>query len=284
MFVVTILLFLSSASWGHDLLKDAVLNMALELPRSSLASTASCQSDLNECSDEKFAHVMGGFHGHLLFGTGPFYLSHLPLYAPPHNYQAIYEVEFPLDAGALKIELKKKLASGGYATFEPSANPANREQSSMNFKIPQLTCLAKNSGDQIFWGEIHSGHFERPRSQKLGNAGLIIKRVVYYKELSPGILPEARAEADPKSAGEYIVFGHSGHYFASRVLGKRPGVDQIFPLRNTEAAQWVSVVGDLDHVKVEASPEKEGQRVFEINNKTYNVSISSFYTEVRELQ
>lgn len=281
MFVATVLLFLSSTIWAHDLLKDAAQNAVSQLPVASASLQQACNTQTQDCSDETFSRVMGGFHGHLLFGQGPFYLSHLPLYAPPHNYQAIYEVEFPEAAENLKKVLKQKLAEGSYATFAPSSNPANRTESSMYLKIPQLTCRARAAGDQVFWGEVHADHFERGGA-KLGNAGLIIKRVIYYKELPLSPLPEQ--PADPQSAAEYIVFGQKGQYFASRVLGKRPGVDQIFPLPSTQANQWQGVVGDLDHVSVKASAEKNRQREFQYQNQSINVSVPSFYTEAGELQ
>lgn len=281
MFAATILLFLSSPLWAHDLLKDAVQNIATSLPTVSRNVEQGCSTKTEDCSDEKFARVMSGYHGHLLFGQGPFYLSHLPLYAPPHNYQAIYEVEFPEAAENLKKVLKQKLAEGGYATFAPSSNPANRAESSMNFKIPQLTCRARAAGDQVFWGEVHADHFERGGA-KLGIAGLLIKRVIYYQELPLG--PQPEQPADPQSAADYIVFGQKGQYFASRVLGKRPGVDQIFPLSSAQAHKWQGVVGELDHVTVKASVEKNGQREFQHQKQNINVLIPSFYTEAGELQ
>lgn len=281
MFVATILLFLSSPLWAHDLLKDVAQNIATQLPLTSVGSQQACNTHSQDCSDEKFSQVMSGYHGHLLFGQGPFYLSHLPLYAPPHNYQAIYEVEFPANASSLKEGLKQKLANGSFATFAPSSNPANRAESSTDFKIPQLTCLAKASGDQVFWGEIHADHFERG-GKKLGTAGLVIKRVIYYQELPLDPMPEG--SADPLSAGDFIVFGHSGQYFSSRVLGVRPGVDQIFPLPASQAKHWQGVVGDLDHVTVKASTEKNGQREFQHQNSKIEVSIPLFYTEVGELR
>ena len=281
MFVATILLFLSNALWAHDLLKDAVQNLATQLPVNANSLQQGCHTKTDDCSDDRFARVMGGFHGHLLFGQGPFYLSHLPLYAPPHNYQAIYEVEFPENAENLKKVLKQKLSEGGYATFAPSSNPNNRSENSTNFKIPQLTCLARTAGDQVFWGEVHADHFERGGA-KLGNAGLIIKRVIYYQELP--LSPQPEQAADPQSAAEFIVFGQKGQYFASRVLGKRPGVDQIIPLPVSQITKWQSVVGDLDHISVKASAEKNRQREFQYQNQNINVSVPSFYTEAGELQ
>lgn len=281
MSVAIVLLFLSSSLQAHDLLKDAAQAAASQLPQASASLQPACNSTTQDCSDENYSRVMSGYHGHLLFGQGPFYLSHLPLYAPPHNYQAIYEVEFPENATALKESLKQKLARGGYATFAPSANPDNRAESSTDFKIPQLTCRARSGGDPVFWGEVHADHFERG-GKKMGNAGLVIKRVVYYKELPISSMPEG--PADPDSAGDYVVFGHSGQYFASRVLGARPGVDQIIPLPAAQSSEWQRVVGELDHVQVSASAQKNDQRELNHQNQKINVPVPSFYTEVGELQ
>lgn len=280
MFVVTILAFLSSSLWAHDLARDAAINSDLSSVTSSRA-VVGCDVESSDCSDEKFSRVMSGFHGHLLFGQGPFYLSHLPLYSQPHNYQAIYEVEFSASAENLKKSLKEKLAQGGYATFEPSHNPARPSESSTSFKIPQLTCLARASGDQVFWGEIHEGHFERG-GKRMGNAGLFIKRVIFFEELA--LDPEGDNDGDPKAANDYIVFGNQNQYFAARVLGKRPAVDHIFPIESAKAPEMLKHVGDLDHARFQTSSEQNGVREFKIKNQSMQIKTSPFYTEVQELR
>src|SRR3954468_23208955 len=59
-----------------------------------------------------------GVHGMLLFGSGPVYLSHLPMFGTPHNFQVILEVTFD--------EATTELVSGqaeGILTFEPVEFP-----------------------------------------------------------------------------------------------------------------------------------------------------------------
>ena len=63
-----------------------------------------------------------GLHGMLLFGTDPLYLSHLPMFGHPHNFQVILEVAFDADAAAV---LRADREDGGddLYTFAPAEFP-----------------------------------------------------------------------------------------------------------------------------------------------------------------
>jgi hypothetical protein len=281
---ITFLYLFSQNAQSHSMAIDAALNIETTLNQVNKLNSTKCSTgvDFQDCSSDQFEGVMRGFHGHLLFGTDPFYISHLPLYYPPHNYQAIYEVGFADDfrSNRLKKKLVKMLKeSKGYATFEPARDPENHANDSRSFKIPEFTCQAKLEGNKIFYGNVHSGHFER-ESHELGFTGLIIKRVVYYKELSTE--GNSDVDADPNTDADYIVFGHSGQYFASRVLKKRPGVDHIFPITRNSSF-WLSEIGDLNH-KVYQTKINGNQRIFNHLTTPQNIPHQDFYLESGELR
>jgi hypothetical protein len=268
--------------------RDVAVN-ANVLTRANLApSTVECDSKSNTaCDRAEFERAQAGFHGQLFFGTGPFYVSHLPLYSQPHNYQAIYEVEFPDTANGreLKKSYLENVKGERYVTFAPGVNPADPTQDSRSYKIPELTCHAKATGNKELYGAVYSGHFERfdQKPKKLGSANFKIKRVVYYKELSTTD-PAAPAPADPARDDDYIVFGENGNYFAARVIGSRPGVDHIFPVTGADATKFMQQnIGDLNHVRFQTK-QSGNKRSFSLKDKSVNVPLQNYYLETGELQ
>lgn len=146
-----------------------------------------------------------GFHGMLFFGQGDtFYISHLPMFHKPHNYQAILEVKLKPEA---KAKYKAKLAEkGGYFTFAPSGE----------FVLPEMVVSKKG-----FSGTLVQGHFERG-GEELLDTDLEIVRVVFYKQMN---------DKDKKPAKErYAIFGKDGEYYMAHEVFERPNVDEIIPL------------------------------------------------------
>jgi hypothetical protein len=227
-------LLLSSALAGENSRKPIDLNdaaqMAIEQLTSGVApsTTQKCRpAPVSNCSDEDFKHYPKGGHGQLFFGNGPFYISHLPLWIQPHNFQAIYEVDFPnTPEGRAMKEVYKKRKNQSYATFNPS----------QVFKIPQFNCMT-GLGEKDLPGELFQGHFERD-GESLGDVKLIVKRRIYYKELS-----EKPSAASSSDVDEYIVFGEGNQFFSAKVIERKPAVDHIMPLQNGVEAFRKSVGG-----------------------------------------
>lgn len=146
-----------------------------------------------------------GFHGMLFFGSGDtFYISHLPMFHKPHDYQAIVEVRLnPAAKAKYNAELKAK---GGYFTFAPNGT----------FVLPEVVTQKKPIS-----GSLVQGHFERGGSP-LTDTDLELVRVVFYKKIS---------EADKKPPKEkYVIFGKNGEYFMAHEVFERPNTDEIIPL------------------------------------------------------
>ena len=59
-----------------------------------------------------------GVHGMLLFGEDVVYLSHLPMFMSPHNFQVLLEVGFD-DAVHEVLRADRDASGGGLHTFEP---------------------------------------------------------------------------------------------------------------------------------------------------------------------
>lgn len=91
-----------------------------------------------------------GVHGMLLFGEDDLYLSHLPMFMTPHNFQVLLEAGFD-DA------VREVLGAGGLHTFEPEV-----------FAITELDPGGDGPARAAIEGTIFRGHFERggPRSPR----------------------------------------------------------------------------------------------------------------------
>src|SRR5438067_1861348 len=94
------------------------------------------------------------FHGMLLFGDGTAYLSHLPMFMSPHNYQAIFEVKLTKPGSDPFAEYAKDRAKTHTRMY--SFTP-----SEPNFVLTELisTTAAQPSRNTIL-GTIVRGHFE----------------------------------------------------------------------------------------------------------------------------
>jgi len=139
-------------------------------------------------------------HGMVIMGRGPFYVSHLPLYYPPHDYQAVYEVD--IEAGPGKDAYLADLrANPGLHSVQPQA-----------FVLPDARV------GQVIPVELFRGHFERDGTSIAPSVNLVIRRVIYFRKLSA---------ADSRESGRYFMFGNSNEAFIAHRIGGRPDYDQL---------------------------------------------------------
>lgn len=167
----------------------------------------------------------------VIFGTSSVYLSHLPIFHSPHDYQAILEVEISNDPRK----------DPGLYTIVPE-----------KFSLPEMM-----SHPRPFKAEIYAGHFERG-GKLLGSATLKIKNVLVFRKLNP-----AGQRPDQST---YYSFGNGKEQFLIHKISARPDFDHIiqgesegnhalqerkFPFPDTrplvEGAEIYFETGDLSH-------------------------------------
>jgi hypothetical protein len=192
------------------------------------------QSDCSGLRSEFSDNEYEGNHGQIFFGSGPFYISHLPLVGvPQHSFQAIYEVDFPDTPEGQRMKAQYLARPDqGFASFAPR----------MRWNYPVFNCGLDRPGQEIP-GRIHQGQYERG-GPLIGSTTLIVKRRIFFRNWMQNPLAEGRGPASPREAGEYVVFGEGEQYFAARVIDKVPGVDHIQPV---PAETFRSQVGGADH-------------------------------------
>jgi hypothetical protein len=156
-------------------------------------------------------------HGMLILGENKIYLSHLPMFHPPHDYQAIFEAAFT--SAALATYLKAKHAAPKDTIFTLVPEP---------FRLDQMI-----QNPKPFRAVIYRGHFERGGVPITEAVQVDITKVVFSKHLDPD-------EPRPKSI-EYLLFGSPGEYFLAHLITGKPNFDQILVTNSLSPIQDDSV-------------------------------------------
>jgi len=172
-------------------------------------------------------------HGMLVFGGKKIYVSHLPMFMRPHDYQMIYEVTF--DAEGTAKYLKDRKTHRGYYTLAPQ-----------KFVLPAMVANPKP-----FKAILFRDHFER-KGKELTPVTVTLKAKIVFEKFKP----DAKA---PESAS-YLVFGDNDEKYAAHVITTPPDFDQILEVKgrsaeivttpnSTEALKEGGKVGELTVTK-----------------------------------
>ena len=165
-------------------------------------------SAAHEHGNHHGGHDTMGTHGMLLFGEGALYLSHLPMFENPHNFQVILEVAFD-DAAAAAFLADRAADGADLYTFVP-----------VDFPITDLDPEGDGPVRTSIDGTIFRGHFERG-GQELTPATAGISRVVRFAEL------DVQAAHATDRELTYLCFGQAGQLHLAHQITARPDFDQI---------------------------------------------------------
>jgi hypothetical protein len=156
-------------------------------------------------------HAPGGVkavHGMLLFGSGPIYLSHLPMFMVPHDQQLILEVEFT-GVGNPSATYVKDRAQSGESVYTWVPKP---------FVLTDL--LKAGAAAPEMQGSMVRGHFERGGTPITGSdVRCIVKKVVHAHQIFA---------AGPRDTTlRYVVFGSPDAAFAAHLISGPPDFDHV---------------------------------------------------------
>lgn len=158
-----------------------------------------------------------GIHGMLLFGQRKIYLSHLPMFDPPHNFQVLLRVTMSGEGTEPRSTYLNDLAATGGTLY-----------TFVTEEFPMLG-LAGDSAQPpsvtSFKGSIFRGHFERGGTQLLAGITATVDEVVYLEEL------DSTAKPLDGQKLEYLCFGEPGELFLAHIIRNRPSFDHIVPFR-----------------------------------------------------
>jgi hypothetical protein len=154
-------------------------------------------------------------HGMLVVGKSHIYLSHLPMFHSPHDYQVIFEAQFS-EAGQKTYLNSQAQSDETVYTLVPEA-----------FVLPDMV-----QHPRVFTAQLYRGHFERGGSLIASNVQVEIKNVIYFKKFNP-------VESQPSTAS-YLLFGNGDEQFLAHQIFAAPDFDQVSKV--SVAAEAVSLL------------------------------------------
>ena len=248
----------------------------------ALASEESMDSASHHAMEAK--EEMGN-HGMLVIGgrveTGNIYVSHLPMFEPPHHFQGIWEVTFGKSGDKKYRQAQQAVDRGGkplhpYFTLQPVDNFLLRD-------------LQKEGAS--FRADVWARHFERSTqnpSKILSNVEVTIKNQVFFQDLGEELVTVKFAE--------YIVFGSPQEQFLAHRIIHAPTYDQIVQIESPNMPETLTdgmvisgtrlidnparVVTVGEEVKGQPSQITTGSAKF----RPFNFQVANeYYLEINEL-
>jgi hypothetical protein len=165
----------------------------------------------------------GAIHGMLIIGDDVIYLSHLPTFEPPHDYQALLRTRLSKPGGDPVSDYladRKRTGSPVY-TFRPD----------LPFLMPDLVSTDPATPPlRTFQGTVFRGNFFKGEGVVVtADVCVDVEAVVHFRQYTPS------AEDDRL---EYLLFGADGFRFAARYIKKPPDFDQMLSVDGVEPNLW----------------------------------------------
>lgn len=158
-----------------------------------------------------------GVHGMLLFGDGPFYLSHLPMFSPPHNYQAILRVSLEDDAAGQIRNIHAHFGRDRLLTVRPETFPITDLSPADSSQPPRTE----------FRGDVVHGHFEHGGDVVAASTLIRVDEVLTFRVL-PADSPGSTTSADDRGELAYLPVGDADEeLFLAHVITAAPDFDQV---------------------------------------------------------
>jgi hypothetical protein len=138
----------------------------------------------------------------------PVYVSHLPMFRSPHDFQVILRVSG--EAAGTYGDFVAHFGSAPIYTFEPEP-----------FSIDGLDPAGGGPTRTSFRGTLFRGHFERGGSKIAEGVAFEVERVVHYRRFRPGAGGATRGQL------RYLCFGERDAAFLAHLITAPPDFDQI---------------------------------------------------------
>jgi hypothetical protein len=144
-------------------------------------------------------------HAMVMFGYTKLYLSHMPLYSPPHNDQMILEITLSKERDNPEERYRDDRSTTGTPFY--------------TLKPPAMRLSALEPGAS-FVGDVHRNSYEDDGELLVAGVTVTVGNVVYAHQLDP---------TAPNRTGRlnYVCFGDSGELFAAHQITSAPSFDQI---------------------------------------------------------
>lgn len=164
------------------------------------------------------SHDHPSVHGMLIVGKSKVYLSHLPMFHSPHDYQVLIEAEFSADGQTAYQEALKSPFETLF-TLVPET-----------FVLPEM---AQNP--KPFKAQIYKGHFERGGQEIANNVTVTIKKVLYFKKFVPN--------ATKPEMSTLLLFGNEIEQFIAHQITAKPDFDQVMEVKLPNGSGFMKDLG-----------------------------------------
>jgi hypothetical protein len=153
-----------------------------------------------------------GVHGMLVLGgedsvqfISPVYVSHLPMFMSPHDFQVIVRVGG--DATDRYVPHRSHFGAPPYYSFEPE-----------QFSIDELDPAGDGPRRTSFGGTLYRGHFERKGSAIARDVAFDVEQVIFFRRFDP------RAK---RGDLRYLCFGTRDVTYMAHLISAPPDFDQV---------------------------------------------------------
>lgn len=146
-------------------------------------------------------------HGMLVLGDGPIYLSHLPMFHSPHDYQLLVEAD--LSGGALAAYRAHRQQHPGETVYALVPE---------RFSLPEMVAHPRP-----FRATLFAGHFERGGQSIAENVEVRLVRRLHFRRFDPGAAKPALAT--------YLLFGNEREQFLAHLVTSAPDYDQVLRVK-----------------------------------------------------
>lgn len=157
-------------------------------------------------------------HNMMVVGEQSIFLSHLPMFMSPHNFQGILEVSFTKDGKPMdEIYFKDRQSHPKVKMYTLKPKP---------IKPVSVFGLDFKPTSRSFTGTVFRGHLERGGQiiDALREVDVTVKRVVYSRKFDLKQLQKWE-ELD------YILFGSDEELFLAHLISAPPDFDQILSVK-----------------------------------------------------
>lgn len=152
-------------------------------------------------------------HGMVVVGNETVYLSHLPMFMKPHNFQVVLQARFGGDDQQTYVDDRAAHPKSLVYTLAPAP-----------FVLPDILPPAPGKQPRLrtFRGDLFQGHFEQPgpgTDRIAAGVDVTVDAVVLGQRFDP--------EAQAPDALAYVLFGAGAELWLAHVITGPPDFDQL---------------------------------------------------------
>ncbi|MFI2373696.1 hypothetical protein ACH5AO_01250 [Streptomyces sp. NPDC018964] len=189
-------------------------------------------------------------HGMLVVGEETAYLSHLPMFMRPHDFQVLLEAAFTNDAGDAQQVYADDRRTTGTAVY------------TLKPERFVLTELVGEDGQPVrtsFTGTLFRGHFERDGTELLDRVTVEVRHVVHFRRFDHHAVRPTELT--------YLAFGKGDERFLAHLVTLPPDFDHVVAMRQAPGAPGTELTDDVlrngPALTITGRPDGPGDRLRE---------------------